>query len=58
MSPLWSDRALAQAAWANAVDLGLVERTPIRRPANDTAPATSRDVPRRPIRRPVSSIAL
>jgi len=28
MSPLWSDKALARAAWANAVALGLVEETP------------------------------
>ena len=28
MSPLWSDRALAQAAWANAVALGLVDEDP------------------------------
>ena len=25
MSPLWSDKALAQAAWANAVARGLVD---------------------------------
>jgi hypothetical protein len=25
MSPLWSDLALARAAWANAVAMGLVE---------------------------------
>ena len=25
MSPLWSEKALAHAAWAKAVDLGLVE---------------------------------
>ena len=25
MSPLWSDIALARAAWANAVALGLVD---------------------------------
>jgi hypothetical protein len=25
MSPLWSDMALARAAWANAVALGLVD---------------------------------
>ena len=25
MSPLWSDTALAEAAWANAVERGLVD---------------------------------
>jgi len=25
VSPLWSDTALAEAAWANAVDRGLVD---------------------------------
>lgn len=25
MSPLWSEKALAHAAWAKAVDLGLVD---------------------------------
>jgi len=27
MSPLWSDKALAQAAWANAVASGLVDES-------------------------------
>jgi hypothetical protein len=37
MSPLWSDLALARAAWANAVERGLVdaaEQPKITRPAN------------------------
>ena len=57
MSPLWSEMALARAAWAKAAERGLVDRAPddqraepmIRRP---------RKLPRRPIRRPVSSYAL
>lgn len=28
MSPLWSDKALAQAAWANAVARGLIDNDP------------------------------
>lgn len=33
MSPLWSDEALATAAWAKAVDTGLVEEkvSPVRK---------------------------
>ncbi|HET7709764.1 MAG TPA: hypothetical protein VFK50_09570 [Sphingomicrobium sp.] len=57
MSPLWSDMALARAARANAADFGLVDRQPDRRQA-ETAITKSRDLPRRPIRRSVSSFAL
>ncbi|HEX6741322.1 MAG TPA: hypothetical protein VF079_05950 [Sphingomicrobium sp.] len=32
MSPLWSDTALAEAAWANAVERGLVDEKPQERP--------------------------
>ena len=32
MSPLWSDTALAEAAWANAVERGLVDEKPQARP--------------------------
>ncbi len=33
MSPLWSDTALAEAAWANAVERGLVDEKAQARPA-------------------------
>jgi len=58
MSPLWSDMALAKAAWANAADRGLVDRDPPRKPKPDPKVSVTRDLPRRPIRRPVSSFAL
>ena len=32
MSPLWSDTALAEAAWTNAVERGLIEDKPRARP--------------------------
>lgn len=57
MSPLWSDMALARAAWANAAERGLVDRAPDDQRAEPTT-TRSRDLPRRPIRRPVSSYAL
>ena len=57
MSPLWSDMALARAAWANAAERGLVDREPDSRQAA-TQTKRSRELPRRPIRRPVSSYAL
>lgn len=37
MSPLWSDKALAQAAWANAVALGLVDDAPAADDEKDSA---------------------
>lgn len=58
MSPLWSDSALAQAAWDNAVDRGLVDRDPSRHPKPELNGSVKRELPRRPIRRPVSSFAL
>jgi len=58
VSPLWSDMALAQAAWDNAADRGLVDRDPPRQPKLDSKVSVRRDRPRRPIRRPVSSLAL
>jgi hypothetical protein len=58
MSPLWSDMALARAAWANAADRGLVDRDSPQKPKPDPQVSVTRDLPRRPIRRPVSSIAL
>jgi hypothetical protein len=58
MSPLWSDMALARAAWANAADLGLVDRDSPKKAKADTKKDFARDLPRRPIRRPVSSFAL
>lgn len=58
MSPLWSDMALAKAAWANAADRGLVDRDPPREPKPKPNVSVNRDLPRRPIRRPVSSFAL
>lgn len=57
MSPLWSDMALARAAWTSAAERGLVDRVPERQqPEIKFEP--SRKPPRRPIRRPVSSFAL
>ena len=58
MSPLWSDVALARAAWDNAADRGLVDRDPPRPPKAEGRPGVRRDLPRRPIRRPLSSFAL
>ena len=57
MSPLWSDMALARAAWANAAERGLVDRSPERQQA-EIKFEQSRKNPRRPIRRPLSSFAL
>ncbi len=31
MSPLWSDKALAEAAWANAVERGIIDEDPAAR---------------------------
>ena len=49
MSPLWSDEALARAAWDKAVDRGLVDETsaPVRKihPAVPGALAAGTDNP-------------
>jgi hypothetical protein len=59
MSPLWSDLALARAAWAKACERGLVDRDAVEQPIPRSDPnQPSRDAPRRPIRRTLSSIAL
>ena len=58
MSPLWSDVALARAAWEDAAERGLVERDPSREAKPDPKVSVTRHLPRRPIRRPVSSFAL
>ena len=48
MSPLWSDGALAQAAWTNALKEGLVDG---RELSSRTESIRMRVLPRRPIRR-------
>ena len=58
MSPLWSDMALAQAAWANAVERGLVDAGAAPKQPKDAKQGRPRDLPRRPIRRAVTSFAL
>ena len=58
MSPLWPEPALAHAAWANAVERGLVNRESIADIGARDSAIQRRDTPRRPIRRPLSSIAL
>jgi len=57
VSPLWSDMALARAAWANASERGLVDQLPERQQA-EIKFEQSRRIVRRPIRRPLSSFAL
>lgn len=57
MSPLWSEMALARAAWAKAAERGLVDRAPDDQRAEPMI-MRPRKLPRRPIRRPVSSYAL
>ena len=54
MSPLWSDQALAEAGWANAVERGLVDERPAPWPRR---PAVLERV-RRIRRQPVHSFAL
>lgn len=46
MSPLWSDKALAQAAFANAVARGIIDDD--SRAANDKDPADIERVRRMP----------
>jgi hypothetical protein len=58
MSPLWSDMALARAAWANAANRGLVDRDPPKKAKGEPKADFAPDLPRRPIRRPVTSFAL
>jgi hypothetical protein len=58
MSPLWSDMALARAAWDQAADRGLVDRDPRKKAKAEPKADFARDLPRRPIRRPVTSFAL
>jgi hypothetical protein len=53
MSPLWNDKALAEAAWANAVARGLVDDD---RPADGKK--ISLDRVRRVLRTPARSYAL
>ena len=61
MSPLWSDMALARAAWDDAADRGLVERSE-KRSTEDKRDSwvdrIRRNTPRRPIRRQLKSYAL
>ena len=61
MSPLWPDMALARAAWDDAADRGLVERSE-QRSAEDKRSSwvdrIRRNTPRRPIRRQLKSYAL
>ena len=57
MSPLWSDLALARAAWADAVKRGLVnDSEPRRSGLRDVRGAENREVRRMP-RRPLGSRA-
>ena len=57
MSPLWPDLALARAAWAKAVENGLVDKNAV--PANETLPKPKRPAAVRMIlRRPVKGFAL
>ena len=58
MSPLWPESALARAAWANALERGLIDRKSLAEMEAKEDGMPKRDVPRRPIRRSVSSIAL
>lgn len=58
MSPLWSDMALARAAWANAVERGLVEHDPPRQDGQRGSGATAGRTVRRILRRPLHSCAL
>jgi len=52
MSPLWSEKALAHAAWAKALDLGLVHEN------KDEAKAAEKERIRRTIRPRRHSYAL
>jgi hypothetical protein len=64
MSPLWPDGAIARAAWDDAADRGLVDRSdrretlypPDRR--KDWVDRARRTTARRPIRRQLTSYAL
>jgi hypothetical protein len=55
MSPLWPDFALARAAWAKAVDSGLVQDSEPRRRESDEGRV--RLVPQRP-HRPISTLLI
>lgn len=46
MSPLWSDEALAEAGWANAVERGLVDEAPCPWPRRGAALDRVRRIPR------------
>ena len=64
MSPLWPDAAIARAAWDDAADRGLVDRSDVRETLSPSerrsgwADRTRRTSARRPIRRQITSYAL
>ena len=61
MSPLWPDTAIARAAWDDAADRELIDRSHRREPFSppkDWVDRTRRNTTRRPIRRQLSSYAL
>ena len=62
MSPLWPDMAIARAAWDDAADRGLVDRSDPQRSTDEKRDSwvdrIRRNTPRRPIRRQLKSYAL
>lgn len=47
MSPLWSEKALAHAAWVKALDLGLVHEDKTEAKRGDKAERVRRTIPAR-----------